>query len=435
MRKFFFSSVILVLLFEHRLIAQKPYIGGYVITLKGDTLYGLIRSSSGQLSRFQKCYFKKNYSSTPTIYNPNEIVRYNYENGKSLLSVSYQPTNSKVPKQVFMEYIIIGKLSLLRLKNEFFLYNEKKVYPLLIATKEVRGEDKNYIKTTLLFQDVVHNLIKPECPDVIYHGKQIKENALIEVVKSYHECLQLPYYITSTAKKRNSLHFYLYGGVQQMNMKLPTYGQKIDLTGVYYNEPGMNTTALVTRRIFAPTIGLEWHLSKLSNRIGIIMEISRFKLSSLLDFRFDNYNYQKDFGNGVLSHEYKLFKINPALKFYLNDYPNRLYTRLGAAFYSVQNEKSYLTLRSEITTDPLVLQKTLRVFNQENAISINKRPLGFVMALGIDMPVLYKLKAFAEIKAENMYMSYQAYSFLTNAHSVDINNSFLSLSVNLGVKF
>lgn len=437
MKKLFFPSIFFVLAvsIRYNVIAQKPYVGGYIITLSGDTLYGLVRSSSAQLSRLQKCYFKQSYNSPPTIYTPNEITGYNYENGKSLVSVGYYPADSKASKQVFMEYLVVGKLSLLRLKNEYFLYKEKKIYPLLIATKEVRGVDRDYIKTTLLFQDVVHNLIKPECPDVIYHGKQIKENELIQVVKSYHKCLQLPYQITTTAKKRNSLHFYLQVGLQQMNMKLPTYGQTIDPTGTYYNDPGMNTTVLVTRRIVTPTIGMEWHISRLSEKFALTMDISQFKLNNFLNFRFDNYNYQKDFGDGTISHEYKLFRISPALKFYLNNYPKRSYIRLGVAFYPVQNEKSYLTLRSEVTTTPLGSQKTVYFFNQAGALSINKNPLGLVITLGTDIPIFQKLKAVAELKVENMYMSYQAYSFSNITHFVDVNNSFLALSAHVGIKF
>ncbi|WP_298348709.1 hypothetical protein [Runella sp.] len=246
----------------------------------------------------------------------------------------------------------------------------------MIETKEIQGTDRSYVKTILLFQDIIHGLVKLECPDILYQGQQIKESELIRVVKSYNECIKSPYEMNIISKKRNSMHFYLQGGYQQMKMQLPTYNQKVEPSGVQYNEPGINTTVPVNYHLFLPTLGVEWHLTSLSDKLALSMEVSQFKVSNTLSFHFDNYNYQKDFDDGTISHEYRLFRISPAVKFYLNNSSRRPYLKLGLAFYSVQNEKSYLAVRSEVTIS--------------------------LFAFGIDIPVFQKLKAFAELKAENM---------------------------------
>lgn len=417
--------------------AQNSYIGGYVVALNGDTLRGLVRLFPPQSSRLQKCYFQKSYTDTPTIYTATDIAAYGYENGRSLVSVSHRPDNLKAATQVFMEYAVVGKLSLLRSKNDYFLYKAKKLYPLLIETKEVQGNDRSYVKTILVFQDVIHGLVQPECPDIVYKSQQIKESELINLVKSHNECIKSPYEVnTITKKSSNSLHFYLEGGFQYMNRQVPTYGQTVDPSGTQFNVPGINTTVPVSSQFFLPTIGVEWHLSRVSNKLAISLEASQFKVSNTLSFRFDNYNYQKDFDDGTISHEYRLFRISPALKYYLNNNSLRPYFKFGLAFYSVQNEKSYLSVRSEVTTSPTAPQKTVQLFNQEGALSFNKKPLGFSLTFGTDIPIVQKLKAFVELKAENTYMSYQAYSFLKKANkSADFNNSLLALSGHLGVRF
>lgn len=440
MKRFNYIPTALFVLFlhiHHKSIAQQTYIGGYVVTLRGDTLQGLVRLFPPQSSRLQKCYFKKNDTETPTVYSPMDIAGYGYENGRSLVSVSHRPDTLKKEIQLFMEYAVVGKLSLLRSKNDYFLYKATKLYPLVIETKEIQGADKSYVKTTLLFQDVIHKLVKPECPDILYKSPYIKENALVEVIKSYHQCIKSPYRVTAIAEKgRNSLHLYLQAGFQQMNMQVPTYGQTVDPSGSQYNVKGVNTTMPTRFHFFLPTIGVEWHLARVSNKPAVSLEVSQFKVNNSLNFRFDNYNYQKDFDDGTISHEYTLFRISPAIKYYLNNALFRPYLKFGLAFYSVQNEKSYLSVRSEVTTTPTAPQKTVQFFNQEGAVSFNKRPLGFLGVLGIDIPVVQKIKAFAELKAENMYMSYQAYSFLKKANnSIDFNNSLLAISGHIGLRF
>lgn len=436
MRRFFLLLFFLSGFNFHDSIAQKSYIGGYVVTLSGDTLRGLVRLFSPQSSRLQMCYFQKNYTDTPTIYAPTDIAGYGYENGQSLVSVSYRSDTLSATKQVFMEYIITGKLSLLRLKNDYFLYKSQKLYPLLIETKEVQGVDKNYVKTTLLYQDVIHGLVKPECPDIVYQGQSIKEKELIKVVKAYNQCVESTFEVNIPSKKRhNSLHVYLQGGFQQMKMQLPSYGQQIDPSGVLYNVVRINTTVPVNNRFFLPTIGVEWLLSRLSNKIALTVELSQFKINNTLHFRFDNYNYQQDFADGSISHEYKLFSVSPAVKYYFNHDSYRPYLQLGLAFYAVQNEKSHLAVRSEVTTSPISTQKTVRFFNQEGAISIDKKPLGFLVALGIDIPVFQKLKAFAVVKVENTNRSYQAYSFSTGYNTANYNNSLLTIAAHIGIRF
>jgi hypothetical protein len=199
--------------------------------------------------------------------------------------------------------------------------------------------------------------------------------------------------------------------------------------------PGINTTVPVSSHFIVPAIGIEWHLSRVSNKLAVSLEVSQFKVSNTLSFRFDNYNYQKDFDDGTISHEYRLFRVSPALKYYLNNNSFHPYLKFGLAFYSVQNEKSYLAVRSEVTTSPTATQKTVQFFNREGALSFTKKPLGFLVAFGADIPIVHKLKAFAELRAENTYLSYQAYSFLKKANNAaDFNNSLLAISLHVGVR-
>lgn len=167
--------------FTANVFAQKNYLKGYIVEMSGDTTRGWVKDAPPQSGRLQICHFRAENSGLYADYAPTQLKAYGYDNGRSLTSVSYRKDSLVAPKAIFMEYVVSGKLSLLRWKDAFFLLKAAKLYPLVIVNKEVRGKDRDYVKTTLVFQDVIHDLIKPECPDFLYGKPQIIESELIRV--------------------------------------------------------------------------------------------------------------------------------------------------------------------------------------------------------------------------------------------------------------
>ncbi|TAE36080.1 MAG: hypothetical protein EAZ70_11385 [Runella slithyformis] len=411
--------------------AQKSYLKGYIVDIKGDTTRGWVREELPKSRKLQTCHFRGENSGVYADYSASQLKAYGYENGRSLVAISYRKDSLAAPKMIFMEYLVSSKLSLLRNKDAFFLFKSAQLYPLVTKDKEVQSQGRRYIKTTLVFQDVIHNLIKPECPDLLYRKSQMIKDELIDVVKAYNECIKSPYkvHLSSPIKSKNRLHFYVQAGFQQINLTLPTYGQKIDPTGTYFNVPYLATTDNRAYRLFIPAVGVEWRLSRITNRLSLLADVSIFQINNVLNFRFDNYNYQKDFIDGQISHAYTLTRINPAVKYHFNRNLWRFYGKVGAVFYSVKDESSNLTQAETSSINFLGDQRTTTTSNNE-VINVSKKPFGLTAALGVDIPGLKHLGGFAELKTENMSIE-----FTSNPTGYYWKNTFSAVSFNLGVRF
>ncbi len=111
------KSLLLVLILDcifFSVLGQKNLKPGYVIDLKNDTLYGFI-DNRGYIYNSEKCVFYGSLTSEPVIYLPGEIKGYRFPG--SSFYISHSVLLGDTVKEVFLEYIVKGIISLYYLKE------------------------------------------------------------------------------------------------------------------------------------------------------------------------------------------------------------------------------------------------------------------------------------------------------------------------------
>lgn len=192
---FIFSKLCLILTFilllESEIVAQNDYKPGYIIDLKGDTIYGKIENqSSFNLSEF--CIFLENKSTTPKKILPTSIQSYRFIDGKYFVSKNIQIDNN--PKAVFLEYLINGFANLYYLDDKhsnshFYIETSRdglvelknsQVYNDEIFKQSIK-EKKEYIGTlNYLFKDMPNISSKLNKLSFDYES-------LIDITRNYHD--------------------------------------------------------------------------------------------------------------------------------------------------------------------------------------------------------------------------------------------------------
>lgn len=187
------SIVFITLLCNNNLQSQPIYAPGLVITAQGDTLRGEIGEFGGN-KNYQECLFRAAGSKTSQRFSPQEIRGYLIENRRFFEARSL----SKDSVTVFMEWIIRGSLSLVRIKKDFYLLHPADTLqqvPLRQTTPMRNKEDYQITRRNWLF---FLNPLTKDCVGLKYHFgnpdnlKQNEEN-LIEIIKLYNDCKETPY--------------------------------------------------------------------------------------------------------------------------------------------------------------------------------------------------------------------------------------------------
>jgi opacity protein-like surface antigen len=152
---------------------------GFIITLDGDTLRGLVRDRS-DLS--EQVLFKAEAASNFTSYTPDDIAAFAIEDEY------FYEVKSVNKKKIFLLTLVKGTLSLYQLRERLY-YIEKEngtLYPLekkdTIIDNKFR-EDKRYIG--------VLQYLMPNCERVTRDLKTVKFTSadLFEIVKDYNLCI------------------------------------------------------------------------------------------------------------------------------------------------------------------------------------------------------------------------------------------------------
>jgi len=106
--------VVLTIFFVLGIKAQTDFRPGYIITLQGDTIKGLI-NYGGDATNAKGCTFKKEDNQNKVIYTPDQISSYRFIDGKYY--VSSNSIKYKFQTPVFLEYVIKAAVSIYYCKD------------------------------------------------------------------------------------------------------------------------------------------------------------------------------------------------------------------------------------------------------------------------------------------------------------------------------
>jgi hypothetical protein len=172
-------------------MAQSDFIPGYVIKSDGDTIVGNI-DYRNDFSNFQKCSFRINEQDSIRVYSPGQIYGYRFIDSKYFISKKTQV--DQAIKDVFMEYLINGKVRIYYYKDAIgdHYFIEKDSLPIKEISyheTEVIIDNKSYARDYNINRGILLYYMQdcPELSDRIKATKTTSHNDLINLAETYHK--------------------------------------------------------------------------------------------------------------------------------------------------------------------------------------------------------------------------------------------------------
>lgn len=168
----------------HNPLGAQDFRPGYIITINGDSINGLVSYGAGK-KNLATCSFKKDKRAKAEQYSPLELRAYGINEDKQFVSLAL-PDNSVPTSQVFARLVVHGPMELFRYRKLFFVRKDSlQALPLpqarMIETAQgnMSMEDKRYV--------AILNRLVADChlsaDKVVY-----SESDLSDLVKRYNLC-------------------------------------------------------------------------------------------------------------------------------------------------------------------------------------------------------------------------------------------------------
>ena len=167
---------------------QTDFRQGYLITLAGDTVPGLVDYREGS-APFQSFDFKKSENDKPLSYQPGEASGYGFTNGRCFQSRQIEE-DDHTARTVFLEVIVEGYVSLYKLQDVYFIEKQDKgFFKLVNGSREIIADGKKYMADTHEYAGVL-NLLLFDCHSLRARIQytELKEKTLTRLVEDYNEC-------------------------------------------------------------------------------------------------------------------------------------------------------------------------------------------------------------------------------------------------------
>ena len=261
-----------VLWVSYSVFAQDNYNKGYIITLKQDTVQGLINLRTDKINA-ACCMFKSDMDASPVIYYPGDIQEYHFVNdGKLYVSRSVELSHGSTV-QLFLECLFQGMKNLYYYESEdnkefYFIESHDRLVKLdapLIENTQSDGrtfkkEVKRYIPTLhYVFRDCFGIQDKIDRAPFTHKG-------MVDLVKAYHgmmcnneeDCIE---FVAKADKPKIHVAVTPYIGLQKYTSHddLKEYGKPV-LTYLV----GVNAAVSCPRWINSLSLVVDLSVSKLS---------------------------------------------------------------------------------------------------------------------------------------------------------------------------
>jgi len=193
MRRFFY--MILICLISNNIFGQLNHRNGYIIKNNNDTLCGVV--NYGNESRNAKlCIFKRFELAVTMTYSPDQIKGYGFDEGKYFVSQNIDG------KRVFVEYLVVGRASLLVYNGKFYIITNDIPFTELREKQTIinGSERKEFSSYRELLQFAMNDC---DAARELIQKSQLKREPLIGLFKNYNACKAVEF-LTSKEMKYNS---------------------------------------------------------------------------------------------------------------------------------------------------------------------------------------------------------------------------------------
>ncbi len=169
--------------------AQDKFGSGFYVTDATDTVRGFIQYKPKYGSGF---LFRAQADGTTENFSPDRVKSFGFFGGSTFDRVRYATVQGAAEEMVFALVLIDGEIDLLAYEGVYLLRSEEKGMFKLVKgkTPDTSLAIKNYQANTGAF-----NILFQDCPSVKEAAQEIpiKEERLVGLVKSYHQCRGLPF--------------------------------------------------------------------------------------------------------------------------------------------------------------------------------------------------------------------------------------------------
>lgn len=206
-QKFVLIQILLLFSF-FKAHTQSDFRSGFVITLKGDTIKGLINAGNKKANS-RICTFKRDKDQKKIDYTPEQILAYQFDNGKYY--ISNRLFNYEFKSPAFLEYLIRGPVSIYYLKDNkrerYFVTKDTIIFELDHYTDTIVTAEGMYLKKSQNYKGQLKGLMIDQ-PELFKEIDKITCNtkSLVSIAKQYQKlCCPAQEYIAYEKKSTKDL--------------------------------------------------------------------------------------------------------------------------------------------------------------------------------------------------------------------------------------
>jgi len=405
--------------------AQTNYLPGFIVTLEGDSITGLV-DSRGEIRNSRVCSYKTDMESEPVKYQPGEIKAYGFVDGKYYVSKDIVLNQDSTT--VFLEYLINGIVDVYfysdHVVSQYYI-DKDGMKPTLLDNKDiiVDIDGKKMAKKNSRYIGVLKYVFN-ESPKVQKkaEGISLTHKNLIKIAKDYHgyvcegeECI-----VYEKKKLKVKFNIEPIVGIDFHNL----VGTTKNMKGVSYSEADVYVlpTALVN---FPEEFKLKSSGFNYSFGLRGSVLIPSFNQNLALNLQV-KYGIYKIYGDVELT-DGKIATLLTEGKSLMNNlyfsytFPRGMIRPVFLAGFSY----SYFTSVNDLNIIKHINSTNYILFKEQDTDIIDEKYVGAVIGAGFNIPVFKKY----------MLSTTAQYNFMGDSDSRNSGYSYNPLSIILGFKF
>lgn len=400
MKRFIIFSSLFIL---QQTFSQTDFRKGFIIDKKNDTIRGFINYTINS-NKFEKLEFKTSLDLNSTIYLPTLIKGYGFENNEYFKSKYIE--DEKYKGTYFIENLVLGKIELYKLYNEFFVQKDTLFVRLDNDDRKVTIKGTEYYSRNKKYTGVLRYLTS-DCKslkDKIKIG--YSEINLVKYINAYNTCKGGDV----TIFKNNKSWFKANLGVF-LGYNLSSINNNRSRTGNTYFEDSNSSSGYISYGAFV----------ELSSP-RIIERISFF--TGLTYSKFDYYKYQL-LGNDLFELNSTIQQINIPLAFRYT-FPEKKttpYITVGVlSSINIENKSDWSFDNNSGS----------QVFTSLEKFSAPVNSIGLTAGVGFKRKVTEKLDGFLDLNYQYINSSNISESNpITNSYQTNISSIQILIGIRL----
>lgn len=395
---------------QNTLYAQTDFRKGFVVTLAGDSIKGLVSYSEGSRA-YQKCIFQEPTNGNIREYTPTDIQSYGFIDNRLFRRKTIDIND--VVQNAFLEVLVEGPLSLYRHGNSFYVEKDGELQKLRNDKKETyQRADYLTMKKVILDSNeyiATLNMLMFDCVELRprIQKTRLGEAQLTRLFERYNNCNGKTSKAYKDKKPWLKSNFGISGGLNISTLHVRT------------QDPVLLPVSATYRQSLSPLIGISLYIAapRLSERFSFHSNVyfltSKYYHYSLINY--DNYALRN-----FVTVNVSQIKIPVSICY---TFPHKKITpfiNVGASHTVNLKHKSVLFQETE-TGNIIVASKG-------DAFWTSSGQLGIWGGLGFIRSLNKKYDSFIEFRYE------QTKGLISIYHNPDLSSSVANVQVVLGIK-